>query len=296
MNLVALDIFVDVMRKGSLSAVARDRDLTPSSISRAITALELELGTRLFQRTTRSVAPTEAATLLLTRIEPHLDGLRRAHEAVVDASGSVRGALRITASTSFGVQCIGPLLSEFSRLHPALKVELHLTDVVVDLVAERYDLAIRHGPLPDSSLIAQTLTVTRYFVCASPDYLQRMGQPQEPRDLASRLCLTFPLPGFATAWRFRDAHDRVSEASVTGGIVVNSGQVLRQCALDGAGVALLSDWLIGDDLASGRLVDLFPHYTVSPTNFQTGISAVYPSRKHVPRKVRVLVDFLKTHL
>lgn len=162
MNLTALDIFVDVMRKGSLSAVARDRDTTPSSISRAIAALEAELGARLFQRSTRKVEPTEAAVLLLARVEPHLDGLRRAQEAVADTTGVARGKLRVSASTSFGIQCIGPLLAEFAELHPALAIELHLTDAVVDLIGERFDLAIRHGPLPDSSLIAQPLIATRY--------------------------------------------------------------------------------------------------------------------------------------
>ena len=296
MNLTALDIFVDVMRKGSLSAVARDRDTTPSSISRTIAALEAELGARLFQRTTRRVAPTEAATLLLARVEPHLDGLRRAQQAVADTTGVARGTLRVTASTSFGVQCIGPLLSDFAGLHPALTIELHLTDTVVDLVAERFDLAIRHGPLPDSNLIAQPLIATRYYACASDALLQRLGRPDKPEDLARFPCLTFPLPGFATTWRFRDAHDRVSEVTIGGNITVNSGMVLRQCALDGAGVVLLSDWLIGDDLKAGRLMDLFPHHVASPTNFQTAISAVYPSRKQVPRKVKLLVEYMRRRL
>ena len=308
MNLSTLDIFVDVMRGKSLSAVARHRQTTPSSVSRAIAALEAELGTRLFQRTTRSVAPTEAAVELLARIEPHLEGLRHAHEAIAETSGAARGALRVTASVSFGVQCIGPLLGEFARLHPALTLELHLTDVVVDLVADRFDLGIRHGPLPDSNLVAQTLIATRYFVCASPGYIQHAGRPQEPRDLRHHRCLVFPLPGFATTWRFRerfrerfggqsrDAHDLFIEAAVSPSITVNSGLVLRQCALDGVGIALLSDWLIGDDLRSGRLVDLFPRHVVSPTSFDTAISAVYPSRKHVPRKVKLLIDFLQQRL
>lgn len=296
MNLTALDIFVDVMRKGSLSAVARDRDTTPSSISRAIAALEAELGARLFQRSTRKVEPTEAAVLLLARVEPHLDGLRRAQEAVADTTGVARGKLRVSASTSFGIQCIGPLLAEFAELHPALAIELHLTDAVVDLIGERFDLAIRHGPLPDSSLIAQPLIATRYFACASERLLHRLGRPDTPQDLARYPCLAFPLPGFATTWRFRDAHDRVVEVPISGNVTVNSGIVLRQCALDGAGVVLLSDWLIGEDLKSGCLIDLFPHYTASPTNFQTAISAVYPSRKQVPRKVKLLVEYLRRRL
>jgi DNA-binding transcriptional LysR family regulator len=296
MDLAALEVFADVMRKGSLSAVARERDVAPSSISRSIAGLESELGARLFHRTTRRIAPTEAGLLFLARIEPHLEGLRDARDAMADTSDVVSGVLRVTASTSFGVECVGPLLGDFAALYPHLNVELSLTDRVVDLVAERFDLALRHGPLPDSTLVAQALVATRYHVVASPKYRARHGRPRKPADLAGHRCLTFPLPGFASFWRFRDANGNTEEASVTGRIVVNSGLVLRRCALDGAGIVLLSDWLVGRDLEKGRLIDLFPRHRVTPTHFETAISAVYPSRKFVPRKVRALIDFLKQRL
>jgi DNA-binding transcriptional LysR family regulator len=317
MDLSALEVFADVVRKGSLSAVARERDVAPSSISRTITALEADLGARLFQRTTRRIAPTEAALLFLARIEPHLEGLRRAREAVSDATETVSGVLRVTASPSFGGERIGPLHADFASRYPSLKVELVLTDRVVDLVAERFDLALRHGPLPDSTLVVQPLVTTRYHVVASPTYVKRHGKPRTPADLARHQCLTFPLPGFATFWRFRDEKGRTEEAPVSGRIVVNSGVVLRRCALDGAGIVLLSDWLVGPDMKRKRLVDLFPRHRVTPSHFETAISAVYPSRQQhrvtpshfetaisavypsrqqLPRKVRALIDFLKERL
>jgi DNA-binding transcriptional LysR family regulator len=296
MNLAALEIFADVMRRGSLSAVARERDIAPSSISRTITALERELGARLFHRTTRRLAPTDAAAAFFAQVEPHLDGLRDARDAVTDKSDSVRGVLRVSASVSFGVERLAPIVSEFAKIHPDVTIELVLTDAVVDLVAERFDLAIRHGPLSDSSLVAQKLVATRYFVAASRAYLRRAGRPASPSDLAEHRCLTFPFPGVASYWRFRDARRRVEEVAITGHLSVNSGLVLRQCALADAGVVLLSDWLIGDDLAAGRLLDLFPRHEVTPTNFHTVISVVHPSRKLVPRKVRAFVDLLKDHL
>lgn len=296
MDLGALDVFADVVRKGSLSAVARERDVAPSSISRTIASLESDLGVRLFQRTTRRLAPTEAALLFLARIGPHLDGLRQAREALADVTERVSGVLRVTASPSFGIECLGPLLTEFAMLYPSLKVELTLTDHVVDLVAERFDLALRHGPLPDSSLVVQPLVATRYYAVASPAYLRRHGRPRAPGELSDHACLTFPLPGFATFWRFRDAKGRTEEAPVSGRIVVNSGIVLRRCALDGAGIVLLSDWLVGNDLKRGRLKDLFPRHRVTPSHFETAISAVYPSRQLLPRKVRALIDFLKGRL
>jgi DNA-binding transcriptional LysR family regulator len=296
MDLGALEVFVDVVRTGSLSAVARERDIAPSSVSRTIAALEADLGARLFQRTTRRIAPTEAALLFLARIEPHLEGLRQAREAIADVTDRISGVLRVTASPSFGIECLGPLLANFAELYPDLKVELTLTDRVVDLVAERFDLALRHGPLPDSTLVVQPLVATRYHAVASPAYVRRHGRPKAPAEVSEHTCLTFPLPGFATFWRFRDAKGRIEEAPVSGRIVVNSGIILRRCAIDGAGIVLLSDWLVGRDLKRGHLKDLFPRHRVTPSHFDTAISAVYPSRELLPRKVRALLDFLKERL
>ena len=296
MDLPSLEIFVDVVRKGSLSAVARDRGMSPSSISRVITGLEADLGARLFYRTTRRLAPTESGLLLLARIEPHLEELRQALDAIADSAEVVSGVLRVTTSTSFAVARLSSLLGEFATLYPDLSVELFVTDRVVDLVGERFDLALRHGPLPDSTLVAQTLLSTRYYATASPAYVSRYGRPATPTDLSNHHCLMFPLPGFASFWRFRDAAGHVEEAPVSGRILVNSGLVLRRCALDGAGIVLLSDWLIGDDIENGGLIDLFPEHRVTPTNFDTVLSAVYPSRRLVPRKVRALVDFLRERL
>ncbi len=296
MDLPTLEIFADVVRTGSFSAVARERDVTPSAISRVIAALESDLGARLFERNTRRLAPTEAALRFLEQIEPHLEGLRHALEAIGDTTEAVSGLLRVSASTSFGVERLGPLLADFAALYPELGVELLLTDRVVDLIGERFDVALRHGPMPDSSLVAQSLTATRYYAAASPKYVEEHGRPATPGDLGRHHCLTFPLPGFASFWRFRNADAVVEETPVSGRIVVNSGLVLRRCALDGAGIVLLSDWLIGEDLAAGRLVDLFPNHHATPTIFDTAISAVYPSRKLVPRKVRALIDFLKDRL
>jgi DNA-binding transcriptional LysR family regulator len=294
MDLPSLEIFADVVRTKSFSAVARQRDVSPSAISRVVAALEADLGARLFNRSTRRLAPTEAALLLLERIEPHLVGLRQAFAETADVSDQLSGVLRVTTSTSFGVERLAPLLGEFAALHPKLKLDLLVTDRIVHLIAERFDLALRHGPMPDSTLAVQMLLSTRYYVAASPSYLARHGRPATPRELAKHECLTFP--GFAGAWRLRDAKGRVYEAPFAARIAVNSGLVLRRCALDGAGIVLLSDWLIGEDLRSGRLVDLFPRHRATPTAFDTRISAVYPSRKLVPRKVRAFVEFLKQRL
>jgi DNA-binding transcriptional LysR family regulator len=296
MDISVLQIFVEVMRQGSFAAVARDRNLDPSSISRAIASLEEELGIRLFQRTTRQLSPTEAGTAYFQRLEPLMEEMQQAIDIATDISGQPKGKLRVTVSVSFGLKCIVPLLPEFDSLYPDLTLDLFLTDAVVDLFAERIDLAIRLGLLTDSTLIAQQLMQTHYLVCASPQYLKRFGKPKQPTDIAHHNCLLFPLAGFQSRWIFRDRVGNTSEVSVNGSIIISSAIALQQCAIAGMGLALLPHWLIDDDLQAGTLVNVFPDHDVTATDFSTAAWLVYPSRAYVPLKVRVFIDFLKQSL
>lgn len=293
MKLSNLELFQDVYRRGSFSAVARSRGAAPSVISRAIAALEAELGTLLFYRTTRKIAPTEAATVLAQEIEQHLDALRSLPTTLADTAGAPSGVLRISASHSFGIRCLSRLIPAFCGQYPKIMVQLSLTDQIVDIVGDRFDLAIRHGPLPDSNLIARPIMRTRYRACASPAYLAAAGHPSEPSEISGRACLTFPLPGFSNVWRFRDASGHESEIPIRSAMSANSGLVLRNCALQGFGIVLLSDWLIGEDLAEGRLIDLFPDHEATPSNFQAAISVLYPNRKYTPQKVKAFVSYLQ---
>lgn len=295
MELSVLKMFVEVVRRGSFAAVARDRQLDPSSISRAIAGLEAELGVRLFQRTTRQLSPTEAGIAYFERVEPLVEEMQQAIAIATDVSGQPKGTLRVTASVSFGLKCIVPLLPKFASLYPDLTVDLLLTDVVVDLLAERIDLAVRLGLLTDSTLISQQLMRTHYAVCASPEYLKRSGQLEKPIDVEHHNCLLFPLAGFRSRWIFRDGRE-ISEISVHGQTLISSAIALQQCAIAGMGLALLPYWLIDDDLQAGTLVNLFPDYEVTATDFNTAAWLVYPSRAYVPLKVRVFVDFLKQAL
>jgi DNA-binding transcriptional LysR family regulator len=293
MDVSVLQLFVDVMRQGSFAAVARDRDLDPSSVSRAIASLEAELGVRLFQRTTRQLSPTETGTNYFERIEPLVEEIQQATDVAADVSGQLRGKLRVTASVSFGLKCIVPLLPQFNALYPDLTVDLLLTDAVVDLLTERVDIAIRLGLLADSTLIAQRLMRTHYLVCASPSYLERSGQLEQPIDVEHHNCLLFPLAGFRSRWIFKDKNGDTSEVSVSGRTMISSAIALQQCAIAGMGLALLPHWLIDEDLHSDSLVNVFPDYAVTATDFSTAAWLVYPSRTYVPLKVRVFIDFLK---
>jgi DNA-binding transcriptional LysR family regulator len=290
-----LDTLIQVIRHGSFAAAARDLNVDPSSVSRAVAAVEAELGTRLFVRNTRQLALTEAGAVFVERLGPLLEELAQARDAAFDATGQVRGRLRVTVSNAFGVRRLSPLLPAFCRAHPALELDLILTESPVDLVADRVDVAVRAGNLRDSSLVAVPLLQIRYHVVASPAWLREQeAPPVQPQDLHSIPCLSFALLGFRDRWSFTAASDgEVTEVAVRPRLVATNAQLLRDSAVAGLGPALLADWMIGDDLASGALVDLFPAYTLSTASSPTTFYAVYPSRNHVPAKVRVFIDFLK---
>jgi DNA-binding transcriptional LysR family regulator len=293
MEIDQLRLFVEVARRGNFAAVARDRAIDPSSVSRVIAALETELGVRLFQRTTRRVALTEAGDLYLNRVEPLLNDMEHARDEIRAASAGPVGTLRLTASVAFGRQCVVPLLPRFRAQFPRLKLELLLSDTNLDLVGERVDLAVRLGPSFDSSLVGVKLCDTRYRVCASADYLTTCKPLRRPQDLAAHRCLLLTLPEFRTRWLFRNQTGNVTPVAVDGDLIVSNPLAVRDCALAGMGPCLLADWLIDEDVAAGRLVDLFSKYRVTATDFQTSAWLLYPSRTYLPNKVRATIDFLK---
>ncbi len=296
MDLSVLQTFIEVMRQGSFAVVARERNIDPSSVSRSISGLEKELGVRLFQRTTRHLAPTEAGITYFNRIEPLMEEMQQAVELVTEVSGQPKGTLRITASVSFGIKCIVPLLAEFEAMYPDLSVDLLLTDSRLDLVTERVDLAIRLGKLKDSTLIAQKLMSTRYAVCASPDYFKQQKQLHHPEDITQHNCLLFPFPEFRSHWIFRNSQREIIKIPVKGRIVISNAIGIQQCAIARMGLALLPHWLINKDLESGTLIKVLPSYGVTATDFQTSAWLVYPSRSYIPLKVKVFMDFFKKNM
>lgn len=296
MDINALGLFIAVAQAGGFAAVAKERDLDPSTVSRVIAGLEAELGVRLFQRTTRSFCLTEAGALYLARMEPLLEEIRRAGAEAANVNAEPRGVLRLTASVAFGTLQIAPLIGAFTDRYPGLRVDCLFTDANLDLVAERIDLAVRLAPAIEGDLIAVKLMATRYHVVASPDYLARAPALRRPADLASHRCLLLALRAFRTAWTFQDAKGCEEQIGVDGDVVMSTPLALRTAALAGAGPTLLSNLLVSDDLRAGRLVDVFPDHRVTATTFDTGAWAIYPSRAFLPNKVRVMIDFLKDNL
>jgi DNA-binding transcriptional LysR family regulator len=178
-------------------------------------------------------------------------------------------------------------------------MDIRFNDRVVDIIDQQVDVALRQSLTLDGSLVGARLGSSRYRVCASPSYLEQHGSPQEPAELADRDCLRFALPGFRSEWEFRErgiVNAKVQKVAVGGWLVASSALSLHQAALDGLGPVLLADWLLGPDMAAGRLVDLFPRYEATATDFDAAIWLLFASRDHLPRRVRVVVDFLRDEL
>ncbi len=300
MDLNALRLFVAAARELSFAAVAQERDLNPSSVSRSIAQLETQLGLRLFHRTTRTMSLTEAGELYLARVAAIIDELDAAEEQARLVSTTPTGTLRLTASVAFGERVIVPLLPDFRARYPELKLELLFTDANLDLVGEGVDLALRLGPRPGGELVATRLFDTAYRVVASPDYLAGHAPIRRPADLAAHDCAVFALPAFRSAWRFRErgggAGAAVQTVPVSAHAMVSSALSLRSIVLGGGGPALLADWLIGDDIRAGRLVDVLPAFEATAAGFDSAAWLAYASRSYLPRKVRVTVDYLKARL
>src|SRR6266851_1763168 len=205
-----------------LAAVARLHDVDPSSISRTIAILEHELGFRLFQRTTRRLAATEAGALYFERMQPIIDEIDRVGQEACDIVAEPAGRLRVTASVSFGHTVLVPLLPRLRSAYPELSIDLVLTDAVLDLITEKIDVAVRLGPRIDSGLIGTQVMRTRYHVCASPAYLKAIPRMRAPCDLSGHACLLFPYPGYRSQWRFRSRSGEVTVVPVKGAVTISN--------------------------------------------------------------------------
>ena len=295
MNIQSLKQFLSVVECGSFAAAARASDVDPSQISRTISGLEEDLGIRLFHRTTRSLALTDQGINYYARVRDILDELEAAKEEARLSGQSVTGTLKITLSSAYANAQVIPLLPEFRETWPDIRLELLVTDDTIDLARDGIDLAIRHAPEIEQSVICSKLHDTRYHVVANPEYLSRRKAVEKPADLSDHDLILFDLPDFRKSWLFRRNMDQET-IPVQGALVVSSALAIQKAMLDGMGVALLPDWLVKNDLASGACMDLFPDYRVAAHSFETGAWILYPSRKFLPAKTRVMIDFLRRKL
>lgn len=282
----AMRVFAEVAERGSLTDAATALDMSRAMVSRYLESLEQWLGVRLLHRTTRRVSLTEAGAEALQRCRQVLEMTAEVQAVAGARRAEPRGKLRITASTSFAQAHLASAMVDFLALYPQTQIELLAVERTVNLVEERIDLAVRIGNQLDPALVARPLGVCRSVVCASPAYLARHGAPTLPRQLSEHRCITHAYVG-RTEWVLRRGGETV-RVPVQGALQSNETAVTRQAALDGAGIALLPTYFVGHELAEGRLVPLLPDHEPEAM----GIHAVYLSRAHPPRLLRLMLDFL----
>lgn len=284
-----LSLFLRVLDLGSITAAAHSLDLSVAVASQRLKRLERDLGVRLLHRTTRRLHPTAEGAALAQQGRVLVEDLESLGSDLRETATEIAGTLRVTLSASFGRQYVSPLLPQFLAQHPKVRISVHLSDQVVDLVSEGFDLAIRIGALEDSTLVARHIAPNRRVLCASPDYLRRRGIPKTPKDLIEHDCLLlFGSSGRQEVWRLQDAQGEEQAIRVRGRFESNYGELLRDASVAGEGVAIHSLWHVADDLRAGRLDVVLPNCRLATT----AISAVMPQRRLVPPRVGAFVDFL----
>ncbi len=288
---LAVSTFAKVVELGSFSRAAERLGLSTSAVSRQVSELEAHLGVRLLNRTTRRLSLTEAGQSFYEHSVQLLSDLEDAEASVRVAAVEPKGTLRITCGVSFGTRYLAPALAEFSALHPGLLLDLDLSDRVVDLVEDGFDLAIRIGNIGSQGMVSKRLGWTQIVCCAAPAYLQRRSQPiLAPADLAQHECLSYTNVGMPNTWQFEGKDGRDSRVSVRipPRHRANNGQVLASLAVQGMGVVYEPDFIVAHEIRAGQLLPLLPDHRPP----RSPIAAVYPSRRHLSAKVRSFVDFL----
>ena len=280
-------VFAAVVDAGSFVGAADELDMSKAAVSRIVSELEARLGVRLLHRTTRRLSLTTEGEVFVDRCRELLVAVGEAEAEVSERSGQAVGVLKISAPVSFGVLRLAPLWGGFLAAHPQIQLDITLSDRVVDLVDEGFDLAVRIARLESSSLVSRRLSATRMVLCASPEYLRKHGTPRDPSALAGHTVLAYSLLAAGDTWEFQGPDGPVA-VKVRPRMHTNSGDTCRAVALDHKGIVLQPSFLVGEDLQAGRLVELLPDYR----SHELGVYAVYPTRKHVLPKVRLLIDYL----
>ncbi|CAB3852374.1 LysR family transcriptional regulator [Achromobacter animicus] len=289
-RLKAMQVFVEVADRGSLSAAAVHLDMSRAMVSRYLAEMEQWVGVRLLHRTTRRLSLTPAGAETLPRCRQMLDMVGDLHSAVATPEDTPRGLLRITTSMSFGARHLAPAVTDYVKRHPGTSVDLMLVERAVNLVEERVDLAVRITNDLDPNLIARKLAVCRSVVCASPEYLAREGVPARVEDLSLRNCLTHSYFG-KSLWRFERDGEPV-DVPVGGSISANEVSVLCSAAVEGAGIAMLPTYYAAECIASGKLQVILPQCKPQ----ELGIYGVYASRRQMPLILRSMMDYLAERL
>lgn len=286
-----LPIFVTVVECGSFSLASQKLRLSKSAVSKRITLLEQSLGIQLLHRTTRSLSLTEAGARYFDYVRPAVKLAEEGLDAISELQQAPQGSLRIAVPMVFGRLHIAPLIPEFLRRYPKIQLQMQMDDKTTDLIAGGFDLAIRIGELPDSSLIARKIAPCLSVICASPEYIARHSAPQTPQQLSQHNCLFYSYFRDGAEWTFLSTQGP-TRIQPNGNYQVNNSDAIHQATLDGLGIANQPRFMVDADLQAGRLQALLADHPLP----EHGIYAVYPQRKHLPTKVNVLIEFLMEKL
>jgi DNA-binding transcriptional LysR family regulator len=280
--------FVRAVETGGFSAAARDLGLTPSALSKLVTRLEDRLGARLLQRTTRRLQLTAEGEAFYARARPILIAMNEAEAEITEAGTRPRGRLRLHCGSAFGMHQLAPAIPRFQALYPEVEIDITISDEMLDAVEERFDLALRIGPLDESSMVARRICNLERLICAAPSYLEQHGVPRTPDDLQHHNCLWITSLPALRRWPF-DTDDGTRVVNIDGNVTANNAETVLQLAVAGVGITRLTDVVVGDAIRSGELVSLLTDWNhVEPVP----LFATYPSGRNLSPKVRAMVDFL----
>jgi DNA-binding transcriptional LysR family regulator len=288
-RLTALEIFTTVVSEGSFSGAARQLGMSKSAVSKQVAALEDRLGARLLNRTTRRLSLTDPGALYYERANRIVAEAEEAEAEVSQLSASPRGVLRISAPLSFGIRHLGPLLPGFMQENNGIEVDLKLDDSFVDLVDQGFDVALRVTDPVDSSMTVRRLCPSRTVLVASPGYVDLRGIPDHPLELKEHACLLYSNQPYGLEWRLKSStNERLTVRLGESRLRANNGDIIRQAALQGVGVAILPTFFVGEDLRQGRLVRLCPDWE----GIGGEVCLLWPHSRFTPAKVRVFVDYM----
>lgn len=279
--------FLAVVHEGSFTGGARRLGLSPKLVSKRVAALETRLGTQLFARTTRSVSLTDAGETCRQRLQPMIEQFDELEASLREHHTTLAGPIRMTAPTAFGSHHLTRSLGRFMARHPEVSVKLHLTNARVSLTEDGFDLGVRIGKLADSNMIARRLAPMPLVACASGDYLARAGRPERPTDLSRHDCLIDENSSDPKSWRFQE-NGRYFTVRVNGRFWGNAPASLAEMAVAGLGIAHCVAYVVAEPIIDGRLIPLLREFQ----NTESGLYAVYPPNRHLPARVRALLDHL----
>lgn len=287
-----LRLFSSVARNGSMTKAGQELDVSPATISKRITRLEADLGTRLLNRTTRACSMTHEGLEFYERCQVILSYVEETQTALTNSNSNPQGVVRLSVPASFGRLYGVRLISEFLEMYPQMSVKLHFSDDVVDVVHDAFDVVVRFAELSDSTLVAKRIGEDRLVVVATPDYLASHGVPLSPSDLQDHNCLVQSNPAPHRRWPFRDTGGKEYVVAVSGNLESNNGEAILSALLQGIGITVRPLWEVQEHINTGRVREVLEEYKLAPVP----IYVAYPSARQLSPKVRAFVDFVADRL